>query len=363
MKLDSEMIYEAAVDDQLFGELPSIIAKAMGARSCVLHWRGMGGAAELFAHSGYFSNDQMADYASNFADHDLWTDAGMRHGRINQAWKTSDLVSAEDYERSIFYNEWIRAMGDDTFFCCGSVIETPQGAGCVGLHRGVKQKDFSPQVLRSLNAQIGPLRRMFALRSRLDKFARQQDLLTAVFNSSGSAAFALTQDGRLLTANSAADAFLKDGRFLRIRGGCLSPVVREDQQSYDAALAAALDRRAPTASNCLLRGKHGSTVVISLTPLKTNSTGAAALITINTPREPLPRELVERHLRLAYGLSAAEADIALRLSDGMALSEIGDQRRSATGTVRTQFKHVLMKMNAKRQADVVGTVTAAYHQL
>lgn len=356
MKLTTGMIYEAALDDALFAELPSIVARAMDARSCVLHWRDENGAAEIFTHSGYFSDAHMADYAANFAEHDLWTDAGMSQGLVNRACNTTDLVPASDYERSIFYNEWIRAMGDDTFYCCGSVMQTPLGQGIIGLHRGKTQPDFSPKALGQLNRRVDHLRRMFAIRGRLAGLSDRGDVLNAIFTSGPQPAFVLSTIGRVVMVNAAGDAFLRAGRFLRPRNGRLEPVRDDNRQAFEAAVSAASGAGDRRASECLLAARDGSVVLASLTPLSTQLSQAAVLLSIQERRQSLPREIVHAHLQRAYGLSVAEADIALRLADGQTIQEISDARRSTIGTVRTQVKHVLFKMDAKRQADVVRTV-------
>ena len=361
VKLTTDMIYEAALDDDLFAELPNIIAGAVDARSCVLHWRGESGASEIFTHSGYFSDEQMADYATNFADHDVWTDAGMRQGFANRAWNTSDLVATSEFESSIFYNEWIRQMGDDTFYCCGSVMQTVDGHGIIGLHRGRTQADFSPEVLRRLNSQVGHLRRMFAIRGRIGALQQRHDLLGAVFSAGPDAAVVLSREGRVLMANTAGDAFLRAGRFLRTRKGHLRCALTEDEETFRYALSAAFDREHRRASNCLLRAVDGGVVVLSAMPLAAHSSQPMALIMIDVPRKRMPRDIVARHLQSAYGLSGAEAEIALQLADGKTVQDISDSRQSALGTVRTQVKHILSKMDAKRQADVVRTVVAAYH--
>ena len=99
----------------------------------------------------------------------------------------------------------------------------------------------------------------------------------------------------------------------------------------------------------------------SLVPLSTSSPQASVLMTLAEPRKRLAREIVGAHLARAHGLTAAEIDVALRLADGQTLDEIGAGRKSTTGTVRNQVKHILMKMEAKRQSDVVRMVVAAYH--
>ena len=194
MKLTSSLIYEATLDDQLFAELPVMVAAAFEARSCVFHWRDQTGAAEISTHSGYFSDDQMADYATNFAEHDLWTSAGMARGFANKAWKTSDLVPNDQYESSIFYNEWIRSMGDDTYYCCGSVMRTAHGDGIIGLHRGRTGGDFSDRALRDLSRQVEHLRRMFAIRGRTANLASRNNLLQEIFATGPQAAILVARN-------------------------------------------------------------------------------------------------------------------------------------------------------------------------
>lgn len=357
MKLTADLIYEAALDDGLFSELPLIVAGAMDARSCVLHWRHQDGAAEISAHSGYFSDPQMADYAANFVSHDLWTVAGTRQGFENRAWRTTDIVPTAEYEESIFFNEWIRAMGDDTFYCCGSVMRTVHGDGIIGLHRGKRQEDFSIEALGKLNSQVSHLRRMFAIRGRIATVSKRGDLLTEIFESSGYAALMIGREHHVIMANAVGDAFLRGGQFLRVRNGEVRPALVEDHKSFEHALAAAFARDRQ-ASECLLRSSDGRALVASLMPLSTPLSRPAVLVTIDERRERQPLDMIIRQLRSRFALSQSEADIAVRLADGQTVHEISEGRRSTVATVRTQVKQIFWKMNAKRQADVVRTVIA-----
>ncbi len=358
MKLTPSLIYEATLDDQLFAQLPVIVAEAFGARSCVVHWRDGAGAAEVFAHSGYFSDEQMADYATRFAAHDIWTEAGMREGRVNRAWRTSDLVAEKDYASSIFYNEWIRGMGDDTYYCCGSVMRTVQGDGCVGLHRGRGQKDFSQVTLADLNGKVEHLRRMFAIRSRIAHQAGERNVLQALFASGLHAAVTLRPDGGIAMVNQAADKLLREGQFVRCRGGRLETAADRDRADFAAALARASDKTEPTASTCVVQGCDGSAAIVSFTPVTTSFSHSAILVTIDDRRTRVGPNVVTRHLRERFHLSNAEAEIAMLLAQGATPREIADQRRSAVATVRTQIKTILFKMDARRQGDVIRTIGA-----
>jgi len=356
VKLTPDVIYDAAIDDALFAELPGRLAAAFQARSCVLHWRDQSGAAEISTHSGYFSDADMANYAENFVEHDLWTDAGMRQGFVNKAWRVSDLVPATSYERSIFYNEWIRSMGDDTFHCCGSVMQTPHGAGIIGLHRGKGQTDFSNAVLADLNRNVAHLRRMFAIRARLEHVTARQDLLGAVFSAGHEAAFAVSFNGRILMANDQGDLALRAQRLVKSVCGQLQAVDNASRTDLEAAIALAGKAETYTGSTCLLRAGNGEFAIASVLPLSSLAYGPAILVTLQNAARQLPEAELARHLRQAFGLSGAETAIALLLASGRTLNEISDIRGSAIGTVRTQVKAIMLKLGARRQGDVVRIV-------
>ena len=356
VKLSPDLIYEAALDDALFAEFPSIIADALDARSCVLHWRDPQGAAAIATHSGYFSDAHMADYAFNFAEHDLWTDAGMRQGFFNKAWKTSDLVPLASYERSIFYNEWIRAIGDDTYYCAGSVMRTSEGDGIIGLHRGRTQGDFSAAALDELNGHVDHLRRMFTIRGRLSRLTTRNDLLGAIFASPRQAAYLVDANGRLIMANPQADELLSRRAYLRSRAGKIESACEALQPMFSQAVATAADPAQRRATSCLLRGRDGTFLTAALTPIVAPHVASAVLVTIEVDRRAPDAAVAKRHLQDAFGLSPSESEIAFQMADGCTLAEIGERRRSATSTVRTQVKHILSKMHARRQSDVVRIV-------
>lgn len=357
MKLTTHLIYEAALDDQLFAELPSLLAREMGARSCVLHWRDAStGAADIAAHSGYFSDQQMINYAENFVAHDLWTDAGMSQGRVNRAWKTTDLVPSEEYESSVFFNEWIRAMGDDTYYCAGSVMETFSGQGIVGLHRGRSQKDFSDAALSKLDDHVEHLRRMFAIRARISYLSRRANLLEAIFESGSGASLLVSSEGCVLAANTSGEAYLHSGRFVRVRNGRLEPSDSQKKEALERSRAMCFRANAPAASECILTDKDGEIAIATFTPLTSPMAVQASLITIDTAGKRIGRELAVHHLKSAYGLSEAEADVALRLAEGRSLRDISDERCSSLGTVRTQVKHILAKLGVNRQVEIVRLV-------
>ena len=63
-------------------------------------------------------------------------------------------------------------------------------------------------------------------------------------------------------------------------------------------------------------------------------------------------------LRTAFGLTLAEAELAIALCGGASLAECATARGSSIHTVRTQLRALLGKTRTDRQAELVGLLTA-----
>ncbi|MCR6500825.1 LuxR C-terminal-related transcriptional regulator [Shinella sp. CPCC 101442] len=64
-----------------------------------------------------------------------------------------------------------------------------------------------------------------------------------------------------------------------------------------------------------------------------------------------------QHLCLLFGLTAAEAAVAITLSQGMTLREIAERKGISYETVRTYLRSIFSKTDTKRQAELVKLVT------
>ena len=73
-----------------------------------------------------------------------------------------------------------------------------------------------------------------------------------------------------------------------------------------------------------------------------------AVLIVNAPRRD--RAGVGQLLTLLYGLTAAEADIAVRLFDGKSRQDIAAERRVAAETLRGQIKRIHAKCGVDGEA-------------
>lgn len=93
-------------------------------------------------------------------------------------------------------------------------------------------------------------------------------------------------------------------------------------------------------------------LIATVTPLATEATGPiGALVLLHDP-EATPRPAADL-LRHAFGLTAAEAEVAQALVAGATPREVAEERGVSPNTVRTLLARVLDKTGARRQADLV----------
>ncbi len=355
-RFDLAELYEAALDDDHFAALPDRLGQFLNARSAVIHWLDSRGQSSVDAHSNYFTPDQFDSYATNFAEHDLWTHAGSDPARRNQAWNAGELVSSRELENSIFYNEWIRALGDDTFHCVGAVMETRHGLGIIGLHRGRAQGDFAGEDVDQLNDTLDHLRRAITIRSALVSRNGQIGGWRQIFDRGAAPALIVGRDGRLRIANDAADALMSGGQRIVARGHLVTPAGPQQSDAFRALLARATDPVSPQAC----QGAFGSGVngvwLAEFMPLVSGHLAGCAMITIIDRSAESRRADVLAALRQLHGLTVAEADVANALSEGLTLDEIGAARSTSVQTVRAQVKQIQAKTGTRRQSDIVRLV-------
>jgi len=348
-RLHSEQIYQAMVDDEAFANLPTILAQSVGARSCVIHWRDAQQDAEIMAHSPYFSAAQMLDYAENFVEHDQWSNCGKERPFVNRIWNTKDMVSPTDYEGSIFYNEWIRAMGDDTFHCMGTVMETERGLGLIGLHRGKCQADFDAEAIKGLNRNIIHLRRMLTVRARLVKDSARIRDLVALLDCNPAPMFAVTARGRIVHANAAADALIEGATLLHYAAGQLHAVDAAADRRLYQAIARASDPASPEAGLVTVPAPGGERLELSLSPVSDRGTGLVLVSGRDLDAET-GMTLVPTDARDV--LSPRELAVARFVAMGLRNRDIAERMGLTEGTVKVYLHHLFAKVGVKTRTEL-----------
>lgn len=353
--LDSAELYEAIVDDEAFAALPLRIARQFGSRSALIHWLDHSGRSHIDVHSNYFSSEQMANYTANFVAADLWTQAAAADERRNIAWNAAELVSPDRYAESVFYNDWIRPMGDDTFHCAGIVMETEHGLGILGLHRGRTQRAYDRKVIDALNRLSPDLRRALTIRAKLSERIGPLRSWLQAFEDNPVPSMVIDRQGIIRQSNGRADDFIGRNAALTVRERRI--VLRDDRKlrEWNLLLARATSAVNPTAGQGAF-GFDRAAWLAEFLPIVEGALAGCALVSIIDRGDQARVGTAIRAIMQHFSLTATEAEIAIQLADGLTPEEIAARRGTSIQTVRSQLKQVLSKTGSRRQVDVVALV-------
>jgi DNA-binding CsgD family transcriptional regulator len=185
--------------------------------------------------------------------------------------------------------------------------------------------------------------------------------LLAEGEAAGRAVFILNRSGLVIGASSAGEAELRLGRFVTSAHQRLKATHPAGNDELQRALGSALavwhgGLYAPPLT-IMLSGQEPSRVMqleVTALPFRPHSLAGepAAVITLRKPKSSFLAETVQRQ----FGLTDAEAQIALSLANGASLAEIAVNRSVSVATVRVQLKSIFAKAHVHRQSELVALI-------
>lgn len=198
-----------------------------------------------------------------------------------------------------------------------------------------------------------------AVRTQMALEGQGAALVGGALEAMGVAAFVCDGAGRVQALTPAAEAAVRRG-VLRLRGRRLGAVREDEGRQLEAAVQRAVRGLGP-------QGQPLFDTVVLRDPAFAG--GVEVVDVIGLPARPFafgfqPRALavvrgVRREagqlvhvLRLAFGLTPAEAEIALRLGDGESREEIAEARGASIETVRSQVKSLFAKLGVRRAGEL-----------
>lgn len=349
--LRKEDIYDCLDDDDAFARLPGLVAEAIGARSAVFHWRSQDNGPLVLADSGYWSPERMGEYVDRYAEHDIWAQSTLTRQTRNRLWVIDELVPERVYGNSVFYNDWIRTMGDDTYHCAGMSMAGASGTGLIGLHRAKSSGAFESDNLARLSEHVGPVQRLMRVRGMLAEARGDKRLLSDTLDGLAIEVMVAGRDGRLLQANAQASQSLEAGGPLSVVAGKLTSRDAGNARTVQRAIDKATNTVSPESSFVRIATHGGLIAALTVAPIRHNGHRCAMLML----RMPVSAGLTAQ-LQLLFGLTASEAAIAIALSQGLSLPEIAATREVSVLTIRTQLKVAADKLGCRRQAEVVALI-------
>lgn len=219
-----------------------------------------------------------------------------------------------------------------------------------GERRGVPQAEDR----RAFESLVGQVRA--AVRTQITLEGQGPALLAGALESAGVAAFVCDGAGRARAHTPAAEGALRRG-LLRLRGGRLDAARDEDGRALEAAVLRAARGTAPRPllQTLVLRAPGDpaafEVVDVAALPLRPHGLGfePRALVIVRGARRD---DQLPELLRQVFGLSPAEADIAVRLARGESREAVAALRGVSLETVRSQVKALFAKLDIGREGEL-----------
>ena len=217
------------------------------------------------------------------------------------------------------------------------------------------------------------IRKSILIHKRITRIRNNALVANAIFNSSPRGMIALTDDGTIAIANSAASAALEAGDAMRIRDGKLHFDDKAAGDAFAELLNRSSDLPQPDANgfvwhHALARadGARPFQLSVTVTRLPGWSRGDALadnlLVMYVTDPDGIPVPTQDQ-LRALYGLTPAQAQLAIALWGGTSIRDAAADLSISINTARSHLRAIYEKLGVDNHAEMMAILATTISRL
>lgn len=359
-------IYDAAVDPGGWAGFLDVSARALnGTMAGLIYWDRASKESQIPLCVG-MDPQRAREYDEYYAARNPWLTRGAASQRPGLVIPSQLLYPVEDLLRTEFYNDYLRRC--DLCYGVGARIAQTDSL-CINLSilRPRRSGTYGEPEVRLLKRLMPHLQRGFRLHRRFAGISAEIGAATAAMEGLPFGVLLLDAHGLALFVNREARRILdeRDGLTLARDG------LRASTSAASTALRKLIDeasfageRVGTAAGGSLSVGrpsmKRPLGVLVSPLPaaryLLARRRAVVAVFVSDPEHTPEPPETV---VRAIYGLTPAEAALAVRLTAGHSVESAAAVLGIAVQTARTQLKRVFRKTNTGTQTQLVRLLLSA----
>ena len=354
-------VYDAALDPGLWSGIETTLAETFGSTSAQVHVRN--NLTSELAHlvrTTNFDAAFMERHRTYFASRDVWVQRAANVG-MSKVVSSEDLIPDTEFERTEFYRDCVRGLG--VFYLVGALVPIGNDEMAVlGIHRPRESGNYGQADKAHVSQFLPHLQRALQIRQRLADPGIERSAALDALERSGTATLVVTRDGRLLYANPLAERLLRAKDGIRVAGGKIGVSERATAERLTALIRGAADaaagRGTGSGGTLAIARRDRLPLTLLVAPFRPAREGLgaplpAAVLFVRDPEAASPTAL---SLQGLFGLTAAEAAVAVALAQGRAAEDLAGRFGVSLNTVRTHIKNVLAKTGTSRQAQLVALI-------
>lgn len=354
-----DLIYDAAAENDLWPHALTAIADLTRSEGGILYGVSLATERIYFDFNGRLNEECKRTYQERHMQNP-WSRA-MERQPAGRLVLSDEAVSLQELQRSAFYDEVLRPQ--DVAHNGMMALAARDGfRAAFNMCRSARRGMFDPDEQRLLEWLSPHLCRSVTLGFRIDGYLAMQQAAFDVLDRLADGVAVLDRKARVLFANAAARRMAEEG-VLRLHQsvGTHSPA---HSLRLNELIRAAL-QGAAGGTMSLPRQLDGRLLTILVSAIRSKDLGrlsdagvkdAAVLLFVVDPANR--RSIPLGQIMDAYGLTHAEARVALAASSGNTVLETAQSLRLSPNTIKTHLRRVFAKTATGRQAELAGLIAS-----
>lgn len=356
-------IYRAGLKPKSWPEALDAISRCVGSPKAVLYSVKPCDGSVLEFRSHNIDPAYGGQYLSYYHQVDPWLDC-VRSMESGQPLRGTQIVPDNTMRRTEHFNDFLKPQ-DIRFLLTGFSGRKSTRMDILSVFHRVKEDDFDSRSVRIFEILIEHVAQALNVERALEGARVCSRELGAVLDSVPKAILLLNRSGAVIYANAAADRLLSAADGLSVSDRRLEATSPGARKSLDRLLRDAVVVPFPTRHKRRVtkvpRISGGHPYVVRAAPIETTPDIADTndlpnsphlLVTISDP-EAQHSAPAAGELQVIYGLTPAEANLAVELSRGATLARVAERQGIAVSTVRKYLRSVFDKTGTHRQAELV----------
>ncbi len=349
-----DLIYDAALEPDLWRSVLTKIADATDSRGGVLF--GQTSSQVYFDYNGRLCEDCNRAYKERHMDNP-WNRA-MAFRPVGQVVVSDSVVPIKALRQTLFFEDVLKPQ--DAPHNTMMVLAAKDGFQVAfNMCRSARQGPMDDAGVRFIEQLAPHMARSMHLAFRFYGYGALQRAEYAVLERLAMGVVLLDANRRVLYANAAARSQSRDGGPLRLRQAGISVASQPHAQRLGELVRRAL-LGVPAGTMALPQTTESNLLTLLVTPLRGGRSierladfgmrDAAVLVFIIDPANT--HGLPDAWIKDAYGLTSAEAKVALAAGSGLPIPQVARQLGLSPNTVKTHLRKVFAKTATSRQAEL-----------
>ncbi len=357
-----DAIYDTATEPETWRTVLTHIADLTGSQGGILFGQSFGASAVYFDFNGRLSEECNTAYKARHV-RNPWNH-GMERMAVGQIVISDEIFPVEQLRKTLFYEEVLRPQGDVIHNAMVSLAARDDFRVAFNICRTARQGPPDAAMVAWTRTLVPHLRRSVGLAYRLDQYRALQQGQYRVLDRLSSGVILLDRRARVLYANAAARALDATSGALRLGKANVTAVSPSHARELETLIRAVLGG-VPMVSMSVPRVSDG--LAVTILAVSVRGKDAARFADLHLPDAAVMLFIVDPANRLdippavvmdAYGLTRAEARVALAVSSGLSVPEVAIQLGLSPNTVKTHLRRVFAKTGTGRQAELVRLMTS-----